>query len=130
MKNKRVFQFAIAGLLAALALQLVGYRLDHAVPRLALENQVLYNWLTLFFSPVAFFLRLANPDGAIVGGWTTFLAVLISNVVLYAAFCRACQVFFARLQHKLTHENIQVTAKLHPERVIQLSLPNWRPRRA
>lgn len=130
MKNKRVFQFAIAGLLIGLTLQVVGYRLDHVVPRPALENQALYNWLTLFFSPVAFFLRLANPDGPIVASWTTFSAVLLSNAILYVAFCRACQVLFARLQYKLTHENISVAAKLHPERIIRLSLPNWRPRRA
>jgi len=130
MKNKRVFQFAIAGLLAGLTLELVGYRLDHLVPRLALENQVIYNWLTLFFSPVAFVLRLANPDGPIVGGWTTFFVALFSNVILYAAFCRAGQLFFARLQHKLTHENIPDAARLHPERVIRVSPPNWRPRSA
>jgi len=127
--NKRVFQFALAGLLAALALQLAGYHLDHTVPRLTLENQAFYNWLTLFFSPVAFFLRLANPDGPIVAGWTTFLVSILSNAFLFAAFYRACQAFLLRLQYKLAHENISVVAKLHPERVIHLPSPNWRPRR-
>jgi len=130
MKNKRVIQFALAGLLIALALQLAGYRLDHAAPRATLENQTLYNWLTLFFSPVAFFLRLGNPDAPIVAGWTTFFAVLLSNGLLYAAFCRICQAFFLRVQYKLAHENITVAAKLHPERVVRLACPQWKPRRA
>jgi len=129
MKNKRVFQFALAGLVIAVALQIAGYRLDHAVPQVPLENQALYNWLTLFFSPIAFFLRFGNPDGPIVAGWTTFFIVLLSNIFLYALFCRVCQAFFLRLQYKLAHENIPFVAKLHPERVIRLALPNWRPRR-
>ena len=130
MKNKRVLQFALAGLLIALILQVAGYRLDHAISPVALENQALYNWLTLFFSPVAFFLRLGNPDGPIVAGWATFFAVLLTNGLLYAAFCQVCQAFRLRLQYKLAHENIPVVAELHPERIVRLRLPYWRPRRA
>jgi len=129
MKNKRVLQFGLVGLLTALTLQLVGYRLDHAVPRVALESQMLYNWLTLFFSPVAFFLRLGNPDTPVATGWTTFFIILLSNGLLYAAFCRICQAFFFHLQYKLAHENIPVVAKLHPERVTRLASPEWKPRR-
>jgi len=130
MKNKRVVQFALAGLLIALALQLKGYQLDHAVPRVALQNQTLYNWLTLFFSPVAFFLRLGKPDVPIVSGWITSLIVIFGNALVYAAFFHFCQALFLRLQYKLAHENIPLVAKCHPERVIRLSLPDWRPRRA
>ncbi|HYL86029.1 MAG TPA: hypothetical protein VE263_17530 [Candidatus Angelobacter sp.] len=130
MKNKRVLQFALAGLLMALALQLIGYRMDHTVPRIALGNQGIYNWLTLLFSPVAFFLRFGNPEAPIVAGWGTLLAVLSSNVFLYAAFCKAGQLFLARLQQKLVRENIPLMAQRHPERVIRLTSPQWKPRRA
>lgn len=127
--NKHALQFALAGLLIALVLQLVGYLLDHAAPRLTLENQVLYNWLTLVLSPVAFFLRLGDADGPIVAGWTTFLITLFTNALLYAVFCGVCQALLLRLRIKLAHENIPVVAQLHPERVIRLASPNWRPRR-
>jgi len=130
MKNKRVFQFALAGLVVALALQMAGYRMDHAVPRIPLDNQVIYNWLTLFFSPVAFFLRIGSPEGPIVGGWRTFFAVLASNAFLYAALYCIAQAFFVRLQIKLAHENIPALVQLHPERVIRVTSPNWKSRRA
>lgn len=130
MRNKRILQFALAGLLVAFALQVGGYRMDHAVPRVTLGNQGIYNWFTLFFSPVAFFLRLRNPEGPIVAGWGVFLVVLSSNVLLYAAFCKAGQLFFERLQQKLVHENIPQMAQRYPERVIRLASPAWKPRRA
>jgi len=128
-KYKRAIQFALAGLLIALALQIVGYRFDHAVPRVTLERQALYNWLTLLSSPAAFFLRLGNPEGPIVAGWTTFFIVLFSNAILYAAFCRVCQLFLLRLRHKLAFEDISLVTQRHPERVIPLASPDWRPRR-
>ena len=130
MMNKRVLQFALAGLLIALALQVGGYRIDHAAPRAALGDQVAYNWLTLLFSPVAFFLRLGNPGGPIVAGWSSFLVVLITNALFYAAFCRVAQAFVLRFQVKLAHENIPALAQRHPERIIRLSAPHWKPRRA
>jgi len=130
MKNARVFQFAAAGLLVALVLQLAGYSLDHTVPRVTLENQALYNWLTLFFSPMAFFLRLGNPEGPIVAGWATLFIVLTSNAFLYAVLWGTGRAFIHRLRYKIAHENISLVADRHPERVIRISLPNWRPRRA
>lgn len=129
MKNKRVLQFALAGVVIALALLLAGCLLDHVAPRVTLENQALYNWLTFFFSPVAFFLRLDNPDAPIVAGWITFFVVLFSNGLLYAASYSLCRAFFLRLQYKIAHENIPVVVELYPERVVRLRLPNWRPRR-
>jgi hypothetical protein len=130
MKNKRAIQFALAGLVVTLALQIVGYRLDHAVPPVTLENQAIYNWLTLFFSPAAFLLRLGDPDAPIFAGWITFTIVLSSNGLLYAALYGVFQAFRLRLQYKLAHENIPVIAELHPERIVRVSIPNWRPRRA
>ncbi len=94
MKNKRMLQFAIVGLLAAMVLQAVGYRMDQAAPHFKLEDQVFYNWLTLLFSPLAFLLRLHAPDGPIVLNWKFFLVALFGNVILYAAVCKALQVFF------------------------------------
>lgn len=43
MNNKRVFHFAFAGLLVALVLQAVGYRMDLAVPHIKMGDQVHYN---------------------------------------------------------------------------------------
>jgi hypothetical protein len=111
MKNKRMFQFAFAGLLAALVLQAVGYRMDLALPRIQIGNLFAYNWLTLCFTPVAFFLRMGNLDAPIIEGWSTFAIVLFSNVLLYAGFCRFCQVFFARLAEKLAYENGMIPAR-------------------
>jgi hypothetical protein len=129
MKNNRVVQFALAGLLIALALQLAGYRLDHTAPRVTLQDMALYNWLTLLFSPLAFFLRLGDPEGPIVAGWKTSVAVLVSNAVIYAAFCGVCQAILMRLRVKLTYEKLPFAAQLHPERVIRVASPNWRHRR-
>jgi len=98
-------------LLTALVMQAVGYRMDMAVPHIQLGNQAVYNWLTLCFTPVAFFLRMGNPDAPIFGGWSTFVVVLFSNVLLYAGFCRFCQVFFVRLNQKLSYENGMALAR-------------------
>ncbi len=130
MRNKRVLQFSLAGLLIALALQVAGYLIDHAVPRIALGDQAVYNWLTLLLSPASFFLRLGDPEGPIVAGWSSFLVVLPSNALLYAVSCRAAQAFLLRFQVKLAHENIPALAERHPERIIRLSTPHWKPRRA
>lgn len=123
-------QFALAGLLIALALEVAGYRMDQAVPSIPLGDQVVFNWLTLFFAPLAFILRLSNPEGSIVAGWSSFFVVLLTNAFLYAILCRAAQTFLLRFQVKLTHENIPALAQCHPERIIRLASPNWRPRRA
>jgi hypothetical protein len=120
MKNKRMFQFAFAGLLTALVLQAVGYRMDLAVPHIQLGNQIVYNWLTLCFTPAAFFLRMANPDAAIFAGWSTFVIVLFSNVLLYAGFCRFCQVFFARLGEKLAYGNGMALARIYSKPAFRL----------
>jgi hypothetical protein len=56
--------------------------MDQAVPHIPLGNQVVYNRLTLCFLPVAFFLRLGSPDAPIFAGWSTFLVVLFSNVLM------------------------------------------------
>ena len=130
MRNKRVLQFALAGLLIALALEVAGYGMDQAVPRTALGDQAVYNWLTLLFSPFALILRLSNPEGPIVAGWNSFFVVLLANAFLYALLCRGAQMFLLRFQVKLTHENIPALADRHPERIIRLASPNWRPRRA
>jgi hypothetical protein len=130
MKSKRIIQFALAGLLIALILQAIGYRLDHAAARMPLASQALYNWLTLFLSPLAFFLRLGNPDGPIWAGWTTFLAVLLGNAILYAVLCKTGQLLSRRVQYKLAHENLSLLAKTYPEHVIHLAAPDWRHRRA
>jgi hypothetical protein len=129
MKNKRMFELAFAGLLIALVLQAVGYRLDLAVPHIRLGNQVVYNWLTLCFSPVAFFLRLGNPDGPIVAGWSTFLVVLFSNAILYAAYCRFCQVLVVRLKQKLAYEDRILLARSYSKPICRLVDSKWRPRR-
>jgi hypothetical protein len=129
MKNKRMFQFALAGLVTALSLQAVGYRMDQDVPHIQLGNQAVYNWLTLCFSPVAFFLRLGNPDAPIFGGWGTLLIALFSNVVLYAAICRVCQVLFGRLTQKLAYENGMVLARVYSKpvcRLVDSKLKAWR----
>ena len=123
-------QFALAGLLIALALEVAGYYMDQAVPSIPLGDQVVFNWLTLFFAPLAFILRLSNPEGPIVAGWSSFFVVLLMNAFLYAILCRAAQTFLLRFQVKLTHENIPALAQRHPERIIRLASPNWRPRRA
>ncbi len=129
MKNKRMLQFAFAGLLAAVVLQAVGYRIDQAVPHIKLENQVLYNWLTLFLSPLAFFFRLDAPDGPIALSWKSFLVALFSNVILYAAVCKACQVSFGRLQQKLANEDALLSADSRSGRASQLAASEWNPRR-
>jgi hypothetical protein len=129
MKNKRMFQFAFVGLLTALVLQAVGYRMDLAVPHIQLGNQVVYNWLTLCFSPVAFFLRLGNPDAPIFAGWSTFVIVLFSNVLTYAAFCRFCQIFFARLREKLAYENGMTLARSYSKPAFRLVDSKLKPRR-
>jgi hypothetical protein len=129
MKNKRVFQFAFAGLLTALVLQAVGYRMDLAVPHIQLGNQIVYNWLTLCFFPVAFFLRLGNPNAPLFAGWSTFVIVLFSNVLLYAGFCSFCQVFFARLGEKLANENGMTLARSYSKPTFRLVDSKWKPRR-
>jgi hypothetical protein len=129
MKDKRMFQFAFAGLLTALVLQAVGYRMDLTAPHIQLGNQVVYNWLTLCFSPVAFFLRLGNPDAAIFAGWGTFAVVLFCNVLLYAGFCRFCQVFFARLGEKLAQANGMTLARSYSKPAFRLVDSKWKPRR-
>jgi hypothetical protein len=111
MKSKRIIQFALAGLLIALLLQAVGYRLDHAAARIPLASQALYNWLTLLFSPLAFFLRLGNPDAPLAAGWATFLVILFTNASLYGTLCKLCQLFFLRLRQKLKHESPLVPAE-------------------
>jgi len=120
MNNKRMVQFALAGLLTALVLQAVGYRMDLTVPRIQLGNQAVYNWLTLCFTPGAFFLRLGNPDGPIFAGWSTFVVVLFSNVILYAGFCKFCQAFFARLGQKLAYENGMTPARSYSKPAFRL----------
>jgi hypothetical protein len=129
MKNKRMFQFAFAGLLTALVLQAVGYRMDLAVPHIQLGNQVAYNWLTLCFAPVAFFLRLGNPDAPLFAGWSTFVIVLFSNALMYAGFCRFCQIFFARLEEKLAHENGKTLARSYSKPAFRLVDSKWKPGR-
>ena len=128
MKNTRVLRFAMGGLVLALALEAWGYAMDHTVPRPLLGDQVLYNWLTLWLSPLGFFLRLSNPDGPIVASVRSFLAVVLSNALLYGVLSKAGQLCFARLRQKLLHENIALVAKSHPERIIRLVAPNWKPR--
>ena len=130
MRNKRIWQFAIAGSVMALTLQGIGYWMDHMAPRIPLGNQFFYNWLALLFSPLGFFLRFGNPDGPIVAGWTSFLAVLLSNVALYTASCKIGQLCFAHLAQRLVGENIPRVAQRHPERIIRLASPDWKPRRA
>jgi hypothetical protein len=129
MKNKRMSQFAFAGLLTALVLQAVGYRIDQAVPRIPLGNQIVYNWLTLCFSPVAFFLRLASPEAPIFKGWSSLLVVLFSNVILYAAFCKLCQIFFGRLAEKLAYEHGMVPARAYSKPAFRMVDSKWKPRR-
>lgn len=129
MKNKRMVQFAFAGLLTALVLQAIGYRMGLAVPHTQLGNQIVYNWLTLCFTPVVFFLRMANPDTAIFAGWSTFAVVLFSNVLLYAGFCRFCQVFFARLGEKLANENGMTLARIYSKPAFRLVDSKLKPRR-
>jgi hypothetical protein len=130
MKNNRMSQFAFAGLLTALVLQAVGYRMDQAVPHVQLGNQVAYNWLSLCFSPVAFFLRIASPAAHIFNGWSSFLVVLFSNVILYAAFCKLCQVFFGRLAEKLAYEYKMVPARAYSKPEFRMVDSKWKPRRA
>jgi hypothetical protein len=130
MKNKRMTQFAFAGLLTALVLQAVGYRIDQAFPHIQLGNQVVYNWLTLCFSPVAFFLRLGNPDAPIFAGWSTFFVVIFSNVILYAGFCKFCQVFFGRLAEKLAFEQGMVPARAYSKPQFRMVDSKWKPGRA
>jgi hypothetical protein len=127
MKNKRMSQFAFAGLLTALVLQAVGYRVDQAGSHIPLGNQVAYNWLTLCFSPVAFFLRIASPEAPIFKGWSSFLVVLFSNVILYAAFCKLCQVFFGRLAEKLACEHGMVPARAYSKPEFRMVDSKWRP---
>ena len=129
MKNKRMVQFAFAGLLTALVLQAVGYRMNLVAPSIQLGNQIVYNWLTLCFSPVAFFLRMGNPHAAVFTGWSTFSVVLFSNVLLYAGFCRFCQVLFARLGEKLAHENGMTLARVYSKPTFHLvdsKMKAWR----
>ena len=128
MKNKRIFQFAMTGLLLAFALEAWGYAMDYVAPRPLLGDPALYNWLTLLLSPLGFFIRLGNPEGPIVTGWRSFLAVVMSNALLYAVLCKAGQLCFTRLHQKLLHEDIPVVAKSHPERIIRLAAPDWKPR--
>lgn len=129
MKNKQLFQFAFAGLLAALVLQAVGYRMDLAVTHVHLGNQVAYNWLTLCLTPVAFFLRLGNPDAPLFAGWSTFAVVLFSNALMYAGFCRFCQIFFARLGEKLALENGMTLARSYSKPAFRLVDSKLKPRR-
>lgn len=129
MHNKRMLQFAFAGLLTALVLQAAGYRMDLAVPHIQLGNQIIYNWLTLWFTPAAFFLRLGNPDAAIFAGWGTFAVVLFSNVLLYAGFCKTCQIFFVCLGQKLAYENGMILARSYSKptfRLVNSKLKTWR----
>jgi hypothetical protein len=130
MNNKRTFQFAFAGLLTATVLQAVGYRMDLSVPHIPLGNQVVYNWLTLCFSPVAFILRLGNPDAPIFAGWSTFSVVLFSNVILYSAFCKFCQVFLGRLSQKLAFERGMIPARAYSKPEFRMVDSKWKPRRA
>jgi hypothetical protein len=128
MNNKRVLQFAFAGLLVALALEAVGYRMDLAVPHLKLEDQVLYNWLTLCFSPATFFLRLGAPDGPIAASRTTFFAALFSNFVLYAAFYKGGQILIVRLKQKLAHENALLVARSRSRQARRLARSEFETR--
>jgi len=113
MRDKRVVQFLVTGLLAALVLQSVGYFLDHSRPRLALEELLVFNWLNLLFAPVSFLARLANPDSAAVYPWPAFFLVLIGNGFSYGAACKLLQLFFTRMAHKLVYEE---TLAVEPSR--------------
>lgn len=129
MKNTRMFQFAFAGLLTALVLQAVGHRMDVTVPHIQIGNQVVYNWLTLCFTPVAFLLRMGNPDAPIFAGWTTFAVILFSNVILYAGFCKFCQIFFVRLGQKLAYENGMALARSYSKPSFRLVDSKMKARR-
>jgi hypothetical protein len=85
MKKPRTLQFATAGAFISLLLAAVGHRLDLAVPAIRLDQQVLYNWLSLILSPASFLLRLRNPDGPIVPGFLFAGAAIALNALWYAA---------------------------------------------
>lgn len=128
MNNIRMFQFAFAGLLIAIILQAAGYRMNVAVPHIKLGDQVLYNWLTLGFSPAAFFLRLSVPEGPIVASWKTFFVVLFSNFILYAAFCKVAQILIVRLKQKLAHEDALILARSRSNPARSLAPSGFEPR--
>jgi hypothetical protein len=85
MKKPRTLQFATAGAFISLLLAAVGHRMDLAVPAIRLDQQVLYNWLSLIFAPASFLLRLRNPDGLIVPGFLFAAAAIALNALWYAA---------------------------------------------
>lgn len=104
MKNNRIFQFAVAGFSTALLLLAVGYAADHAAVRVPLEEQVLYNWLSLLFTPIIVLFRLTNPDGPIVASWSAAVICMLVNAGYYALSGKFCQIVFSRLSYKLRHE--------------------------
>jgi hypothetical protein len=85
MKKPRTLQFAAAGASISLMLVAVGYRIDAAVPAITLDQQVLYNWLTLLLSPASFLVRLTNPDAPIVPSAAFAAGVIAINALWYAA---------------------------------------------
>src|SRR5271165_5998893 len=84
MANLCILQFALAGLLTAMALQAIGFGIYRTAPHNGLDNQVLYNWLSLLFAPVSLLPRLTNPDAPLFASWSTALLVAIGNTAYYA----------------------------------------------
>lgn len=85
MKKPRTVPFAAAGAFLSLLLAAVGHRMDLAVPAIRLDQQVLYNWITLILSPASFLLRLRNPDGPIVPSFFFATAAIALNALWYAS---------------------------------------------
>jgi hypothetical protein len=85
--------YSAAGAIVALLLVLAGHLLDIREPRLPLERQVAYNWLTLLLSPPAFLLRMTRPDDFIIPSVSFAVYAVILNAIWYSIAGKLCRAF-------------------------------------
>lgn len=83
MNKNRTLTWAAIGAIVAVLLVFLGHILDLRQPRLALEQQIAYNWLTLLLSPAAFLLRLTRPDDFIVPSFPFAVLAVVLNAMWY-----------------------------------------------
>jgi len=89
--KSKVARYAAIGAIVSLLFAAIGHRFDAAVPAIPLNDQVLFNWLTLILAPVSFLLRFNDPDAAIVPGLSFALGAAVLNACWYAFLCWSLQ---------------------------------------
>jgi hypothetical protein len=83
IQTPKILRFAAVGACISFILAAAGYRIDLAVPSISLNQQLFYNWLTLFLSPISFFLRLRAPDSPIAPSFLFVIGTAACNSLWY-----------------------------------------------